>query len=750
MIIRGLAGWVAGIWLGAFLIFAGAAAAATPLPGANAPWPVPSHFDRVELVQLSGTHSLVAGGSALVGLGLPAALAPGEVRVTLNGVDVTGSFTKDSYLDPGFHGLVGQLTGLGVGANVVEASVRGPRTVPPIAAGLFGSSARLTLYNYPATGPVFSGPQLQPWFCTTTLFGLAAASDAACDAQTQVSYWYASTSGGFKPLPNLSQMPGDVASTTTTDGHTVPYIFRIETGTLDRGVYQIGILDDPFEPGHPGTRGWNRKLLYTFGGSCFPGNDQGPAGTLNSLTSGNPNLQKQAIAEGYAVATSTLNTYETDCNEVLSAEAMLIVKQHFVETYGVPDWTVGFGASGGSIQQLQIAANYPGLLNGIIPAQTFPDAASMGQSTLMDCEVLTNYFGSSTLPWTTAQEQAVEGFLTPGTCSSGWFGFRGPAILPGVCPPPVPAADVYNPVSNPQGVRCDIFDADANVYGRNPATGYGNWYVGNDGVQYGLNALLGGQISAAQFLDLNRRVGGMDTDGNFVSQRTAIPPAAVRGAYGTGRVLDQQSIRALLDVPIIDIRPWGDADPNNQHDERWSLILRARLNQAAGGSAGNYVFWVSPEQTSQATLQPTLSVEVLALNTIGRWLDAVAADPSHGPVRQTVAADRPVDATDGCWTSDGTRHDGTVTLGGTNFCSTTYPAYSTPRLEAGAQPTDAVIDCQLKPVNPADYNGKLTPDQLDQLRQIFPNGVCDWSAPSRYQTPFDGTWLSFGKTWDAR
>jgi Tannase-like family of unknown function (DUF6351) len=40
----------------------------------------------------------------------------------------------------------------------------------------------------------------------------------------------------------------------------VPYIVRLETGTLDRGIYQIGILDGPFEAASPGNRGWNRRL----------------------------------------------------------------------------------------------------------------------------------------------------------------------------------------------------------------------------------------------------------------------------------------------------------------------------------------------------------------------------------------------------------------------------------------------------------------------------------------------------------
>ena len=47
-------------------------------------------------------------------------------------------------------------------------------------------------------------------------------------------------------------------------------------------------------------------------------------------------------------------------NDPLSAETMMMVKEHFIETYGEPLFTVGWGTSGGSIQQQLIAQNHPG------------------------------------------------------------------------------------------------------------------------------------------------------------------------------------------------------------------------------------------------------------------------------------------------------------------------------------------------------------------------------------------------------
>jgi hypothetical protein len=447
-----------------------------------------------------------------------------------------------------------------------------------------------------------------------------------------------------------------------------------------------------------------------------------------------------ALAKGYAVVTSTLNAYATTCNEVLSAEMTLMVKQHFIETYGVPDWTAGFGGSGGSLQLLQIAQDYPGLLDGIIANRTLPDAPTLVPLEL-DCSVLAHYFSAPQVPWTTDQRAAVEGFLNPGTCDQTFSNLTG-VSLPSVCPPAVPAAAIYDATTNPDGVRCDVFDSMVNVYGRNPLTGFANRFWGNVGVQYGLEALLDGRISGEQFLDLNERVGGLDVDGGFVSRRTPIDAPAVRTAYSTGRISDGRG--GLLDVPILDLRPWDDVNPADPHISRMSLILRGRLDQAAGGHAGNYAYWVAPPQNSAATLQPFLDVEKLAMDTMGRWLDAIAADTSARTARQKVAANRPADAADACFTSDGARHEGSVTLGGGNFCSTTFPAASFPRLVAGAPPTDDILQCQFEAVRAEDYNGKLTPDQLERLRRIFPRGVCDYGRPSQNASRFLGTWISFG------
>ena len=70
--------------------------------------------------------------------------------------------------------------------------------------------------------------------------------DADCSVKTVVAYVYKPVDGkGFKPLPSLTRLPPDVAQTTTSLGERVPYVVRVETGTIDRGIYQIAVLHDP-------------------------------------------------------------------------------------------------------------------------------------------------------------------------------------------------------------------------------------------------------------------------------------------------------------------------------------------------------------------------------------------------------------------------------------------------------------------------------------------------------------------------
>ncbi len=182
---------------------------------------------RLSISVLSGRADLVSGGSALVAIALPGrSEAPSKVKVTVGHRNVTQAFAFRK--DGRFEGLV---TGLTLGRNVLQATLKS------------GWAARITLVNHPSSGPVFEGPQLKPWTCQ------AGATDKQCNQPPTFTYLYESTNPATTKLQpyDPNNPPSDVAQTTTDQGHTVPFIVRVETGYMDRDQYQIAALDQPSE-----------------------------------------------------------------------------------------------------------------------------------------------------------------------------------------------------------------------------------------------------------------------------------------------------------------------------------------------------------------------------------------------------------------------------------------------------------------------------------------------------------------------
>ncbi len=123
-----------------------------------------------ELVDLSNRSDLVSGGDALVQVVLPNRVDPSTVRVSLDGKDVTSMFATRP--NGAYEGVV---TGLANGANDLMASMKK------------GPTVHLTITNHPSGGPVFAGPQVQPWICATVA-GFPAPTDAQCDGTPIVSF----------------------------------------------------------------------------------------------------------------------------------------------------------------------------------------------------------------------------------------------------------------------------------------------------------------------------------------------------------------------------------------------------------------------------------------------------------------------------------------------------------------------------------------------------------------------------------
>ena len=218
--------------------------------------------------------------------------------------------------------------------------------------------------------------------------------------------------------------------TTTTEGKTVPYIVRREMGTINRAIYSIAFLHEPGTPlPSPWTTGatWNGRLVYTFGGGVAWGYHQGR--TIGGLNGARGNMEDgqlgdYPVAKGYALAGASLNVFGTYANDVVSAETMMMVKEHFIEEFGVPRYTIGSGRSGGSMQQHMIGNNYPGLLDAIVPTASFADTLTF-QTEMLDCELLDHAMTVSKQPLTTDQKTAVSGYSHFDYCTNNKLRYAG-------------------------------------------------------------------------------------------------------------------------------------------------------------------------------------------------------------------------------------------------------------------------------------------------------------------------------------
>lgn len=674
---------------------------------------------------LSNRPDLISGGDALVEVILPSGISVSAISMSLDGRDVSSMFA----LRPNgrFMGLV---TGLKDGPNVLSAN--------------FGvQQEKITIINHPIGGPIFSGPQLQYWPC------LDGAIDKQCNRPITYEYLYRSNDPtacltGWNPgslsgpssscfLPYDPKNPPSTVPTTTTDqGKTVPFIIRVEHGVQDRGRYAIAVLFDPTKDWKPWApqQGWNGKTSNHGGSGC--GTHHGEADvTTEYLDRG-----AQSLALGFMTWETQLSHNTQNCNLVVQAESLMMAKEHIIEAYGPIRYTIGNGGSGGSIKQQQAANSYPGIYDGILPAQSFTDTWATGSGEAMDCRYLVDYFDNplawgTGVVWTPDQQAAVMGQPTVSICQS-WinvFGFDwafnprsetrdGDPVHQKLnsqsCN--VPDNLAWDEQANPTGVRCSLADYMASVLGQRPQDGHANRPLDNVGVQYGLNALLAGTISPAQFADLNVRVGSRDINYDAVQSRSVADKSILAIAYRGGLFNEGNNMH----LPIIDMR--GN-DAVEIHHNYHSHEMRARLDRS-NGNHDNQVIWVlgpSPNG-DQAYIDKAFIV-------MDKWLADIEADTSDMPYAKKVVKHKPADAHDLCTDGNGNELP-------TAVCDLIFPWYTKPRVAAGEPLAGDVNKCQLKPLSKGDYtNVTFTDSQWNQLQTIFPNGVCDYSKPGVEQQP---------------
>jgi Tannase-like family of unknown function (DUF6351) len=697
----------------------------------------------VDVSVLSSLADQVSGGDALIRVEARRRDLD-DLRVLRNGVDVTAAFEREG------DALVGLVDGLRLGSNRIGVRLR-RREVE-----------RERLVNHPIEGPIFSGPHQRPFVCKTIQAGLGeplvdnqegdgfrvlGAGGATvgwsrdCSARTVVDYLYRSTAGGaLRALP-AGPLPADVATTTTIDGRTVPFIVRRERGTINRFIYSLAMLADP-AAGETDTSRWNRRLVYFFDGGVAIGRNQG--------TPGGSALNPDLLGRGYAIAHSSGTRTSVHYNLELGGETALMTKERFVERYGVPRYTVGIGGSGGAIQQYVYGQNHPGLLDAAIPTHSYPDMVTQTIH-VGDCELLEHYMDvtdAADPKWREWENREwLEGlnasatFPNPFTgrpgsteCINGWRGLTPLAM---------------NPLFGSAGAGTDRMDPAVmaavhwthwedlrNVYGVGP-DGYARQTWDNVGVQYGLQALVDGRITMDEFLALNAQVGSWKDPGEMVQEGRPFLPvgefdpwsrrnmrlspdggvtpaprrsgsiAAMNAAYSRGLYFDGE-----IDIPIIDWRPYLE-EQLDMHNSHQSFATRQRMLDA-DGRASNQVIWFSApgdDRTAEA------------FEVIDEWL---------------LGGRRPARAVDRCFTAAGAEigrgsgvWDGILDRRPDGPCTRAFPLHSTSRIVAGGPLRGGVYKCALQPVRRAIARGVYGSVPVDaaaqaRLEEIFPTGVCDY------------------------
>ncbi len=667
---------------------------------------------------LSNRADLVSGDDVLIDVLPPAGSDASSIKMTLNGQDVSDQFSPVS--NGNLRGLV---TGMKLGKNTFVAQ-------------LPGGNATTEIVNHPNGGPIFSGPQIQPWTCQE------GAVDEQCNQPAEYSFLYKSTDSTNNSLQpyDLENPPGDVAETTTDDGTTLPFIVRLETGYQDRDQYKIFTLFDPAQDWTAKSQQpqWNGKLLMTHGGNCGAAHSTGNAPTddYSGTIPANPVFEQSyitALGKGYSIVTTALNNAGHNCNLAVEAESIMMVKERFIEQYGPVRYTMGTGCSGGAIVQLTVANAYPGMYQGILAMCTYPDVMGAGAQ-FTDSHLMRRYFEDPSrwgnVLWTPVQFGQVAGHISHVNAVLADELLYKAALNPRNDCDGISAEERFHEETNPEGIRCDVLTYMKNLIGpRAPEVwtdleilrgeGFTGLPISTEGIQYGLNSLRALEITPAQFVELNTRIGGLDLNQNWVPERIKADEPALSNVYRTGL---SNMTNNLENVAILN---FTGNDPGAAHDTVHAFWVRWRLDRAQGHH-DNHVMWGGP-----APLIGDPNYVYLGLDAMSDWLDAIEADTSDLSIAEKVIANKPAHVHDAC--SDG---NGNFLL--EEMCPEPVVTYfGTPRTVAGDDIYGDSLACQLKPFSREDDYGPIpfTEEEWLRLEELYAEGVCDYSQPPMSQQP---------------
>jgi len=629
---------------------------------------------RGEIQVLSNRADLISGGDALIRVVADEEQNLENATLTINEVDATPMLSQQ---DDG--SLAGLISSLDFGTNKLVITLADK------------SVLKREITNHSKGGPIFSGPQVQPWKCTND----AVKQDEQCNQAPEYSFKYLPADAFSSFIDNMKTLSGkvkgpedlidvpidllkvgfsgqelenydldnppadkDIAEITTETGVTMPFIVRVEKGVINRDRYQIMALFNPSEPWtalSPQPQ-WNQKLLIHHGSNVGV-----EFGMSNPPTTELGNSIVVALLRGFATLSTAQANLGHNANLVTGAESLVMAKEHIIEQYGPLRYTIGTGCSGGAIMQLHVANAYPGIYQGLIVQCAYPDVWTTAVQ-FADYHLLNQQF-DWTLPSDPMDVPLMLKSLLADPGPVPMVSFYGhlpinpiasdaaffPAAFPaqekcrGIDDPSI----LYHAENNPDGLRCGLVDWMHNQFGVRSSDAWGpveellsRGFTGvpfdNVGVQYGLQALQQGLISGQKFLDINRKIGGLDIDFQRQDERSQADDQALRFAYRTGAI---NSADNLNEVPIIDLR---GLDPGAAHDAYHSWQLRARLEKEQEDSH-NHVIWFGPVPVAGDTIYTTQ-----ALLVMDQWLGNVEKTAEEMPLGEKIRTFKPVQARDRC------------------------------------------------------------------------------------------------------
>jgi hypothetical protein len=591
-----------------------------------------------------------------------------------------------------------------------------------------------------------------------------------CSLPTRIFYAYNTQAGSHK----FYQVP----DSTEALPNNAELIIRMETGTINRYMYAMLMPSSRNdELLKPDLSKWNGKLIYYFRGGIGIGFQQGVM-RMHHLSKD----MRQYLEKGYAIVFSTANETGNGYNIWLQEDTALRLKLNFSLRFREPTFTIGYGGSGGAIQQYLLSQNNPGaIIDGGVAIVAYPDMASQINYTL-DCELTEYYFehlSSDKAFWRGVENRPlIQGLAGnpnedrrlqwldniaqllrfewpdnhPGAneCNSRWRGSL---------------QYVNNPVFNPnysrfsKNIRGRVFWThwqDNREFFGTDESGRAPIPWSNEGVQYGLKALQNKAISPQQFIDINSKIGGWLPQENMTQERywhasgdsvlkrytsysehnmthhgksMNVAPrsnashgsiAAAKGAYWSGNIFLGE-----LKNPIIDIRPYQDKVLDIHHS--WSALSSRKRIQQRVGDHQLQVIW------QQELPNKDFSKAVYMMDD---WLTRAHANGGHYRIA------RPKHAIDTCFDKKGeVLHQGETVWNGEwngkaqGACTQLMPFYQGSRNVAGEDISSDIFFCSLIPVREAMIRGFYGEYDMSsyqgQLEEIFNQGVCDYSKPDR-------------------